>query len=54
MNDERVKALIVNHTAPDRSGRRHPNGGKQPLLFHRSVKKPVYFLASDAAQFLKR
>jgi hypothetical protein len=49
-----VKGLIVNHSAPDRRDRLHPSGGKQPGLFHRNVKKPVYFLGFDAAQFLKR
>jgi hypothetical protein len=49
-----VKGLIVNHTAPDRRDRLHPSGGKQPGLFHRNVKKSVYFLGFDAAQFLKR
>jgi hypothetical protein len=49
-----IKALIVNHTAADRGDRCHLNGGKLPGLFHRNVKKPVYFPALDAAQVLKR
>jgi hypothetical protein len=49
-----VKGLIVNHTALIWARRLHASGGKQPGLFHRNVKKPVYFLAFDTAQFLKR
>jgi hypothetical protein len=49
-----VKGLIVNHTTPDLRARLHPKGGKQPGLFHRNVKNPVYFRGFDVAQFLKR
>jgi hypothetical protein len=47
-----AKGLIVNHTAPDRYNRRHPNGGKLSGLFHRNVNKPVYFPDLDGAQLL--
>jgi hypothetical protein len=50
----KIKGLIVNHTSADRGDRRHANGGKLSGLFHRNVKKPVYFPAFDAAQLLKR
>ena len=45
-----IKGLIVNHTAPERNNRRHANGGKLPGLFHRNVKKPVYFPDLDSTQ----
>jgi hypothetical protein len=50
----KIKALIVNHTSADRGDRHDANGGKLSGLFHRNVKKPVYFPALDAAQLLKR
>jgi len=50
----KIKALIVNHTSADGGDRRDANGGKLSGLFHRNVKKPVYFSALDAAQLLKR
>jgi hypothetical protein len=49
-----IKGLIVNHTTADRVDRHHAKSGKLSGLFHRNVKKPVYFPALDAAQLLKR
>jgi hypothetical protein len=49
-----IKALIVNHTARDLVTDCNANSGKLQGLFHRSVKKPVYFPALYAAQLLKR
>jgi hypothetical protein len=49
-----IKALIVNHTSADRGDCHDANGGKLLGLFHRNVKKPVYFPALDTAQLLKR
>jgi hypothetical protein len=50
----RIKGLIVNHSAAHRRDRLHPDGGKVLGLFHRNVKKPVYFPVLDTAQLLKR